>query len=108
VDEQRHGRDLDIALLAVIGVVFTLVLIAVVVAAQAYFYNSQEEEMIAKQLSQPSWELGEILAGQQAELHSYRWADREKQRVSIPIDQAMARYARLEMERAATRTAPGP
>jgi hypothetical protein len=102
VEEKTHG-DLNLKLLAVIGIVSTLLLIEIVVVAEAYFYNTQEEEIIAKQVSQPSWELSEILLGQQTELNSYRWVDREKQRVSIPIDRAMKRYVEIQAQRAATR-----
>lgn len=102
MEEKTHG-DLNLKLLAVIGIVSTLLLIEIVVVAEAYFYNTQEEEIIAKQVSQPSWELSEILLGQQTELNSYRWVDREKQRVSIPIDRAMKRYVEIQAQRAATR-----
>jgi hypothetical protein len=99
---ENHG-DLNIGLLAVIGVVSVLLLVEIVVVTQAYFYNTQEEEIAAKQVNQPSEELNAIVADQQAELNSYRWVDRDKQRVSIPIRQAMERFVAAEAARAATR-----
>lgn len=104
MDEQSpHGGDLNITLLAVIAVISGLLLLEIVVATQAYFYNYQEQEIVAKQISQPSWELSEIIAGQQAELNSYRWVDREKKRVSIPVDRAIRQFVEQEAQRAATR-----
>ncbi len=103
--QDKGQGDLNIPLLVVIGIVSALLLVEVVVVTQAYFYNAQEQELVAKQVSQPFWELSEILLGQQAELNGYRWVDREKQRVSIPIDRAIPRFVELEHQRAATRTA---
>lgn len=99
----RTYGDLDIKLLAVIGLISVLLVLEIVVVTQAYFYNVQEEEIAAKQVRQPSWELSDLLLQQQAELNSYRWVDREKQRVSIPIDRAIQRFVEEEARRAATR-----
>lgn len=102
MEEKNHG-DLNLKLLAVIGVVSGLLLLEIVVVAEAYFYNIQEEEIVAKQVSQPSWELSEIVLSQQTELNSYRWVDRDQQRVSIPIDRAIKRFVEVQAQRAATR-----
>lgn len=102
MESKNHG-DLNIRLLIVIGVISGLLLLEIVVVAEAYFYNTQRQEIVAKQFSQPSWELSEILLSQQAELNSYRWVDREKQRVSIPIDRAITRFVENQAQRAATR-----
>ena len=103
--EKKGHADLDIWLLAVIGIISVLLLIEIVVVAEAYFYNILEEENIAKQVDQPVWELREIVLSQQAELNSYRWVDRERRRVSIPIDRAIGRFVELQAEQAATRPA---
>ena len=101
--QNNNYGDLNIRLLAVIGAISTILLVELVVVTQAYFYNAQEAEIVAKQVNQPSWELSDIILGQQTTLNSYRWVDRDKQRVSIPIDQAIERYVDLEKQRAATR-----
>lgn len=95
--------DLNLKLLIVIGVVSTLLLIEIVVVMQAYFYNSLEAELVAKQVEQPSWELDQLLTAQQAELNSYRWVDRENRRVAVPIDRAIKQYVQAERQRTATR-----
>lgn len=101
--QNNETGDLNLKLLLVIGIISTLVLVEIVVVTQAYFYNSQEEEIVAKQVNRPSLELSELLSDQQAALNSYRWVDREKQRVSIPIEKAIVRYVEIERQRAATR-----
>lgn len=102
MEAKNHG-DLNLSLLIVIAVISGLLLLEIVVVAEAYFYNTQEQEIVAKQISQPSWELSEIILSQQAELNSYRWVDREKQRVSIPIDRAITRFVENQAQQAATR-----
>lgn len=103
MEAKNHG-DLNLSLLIVIAVISGLLLLEIVVVAEAYFYNTQEQEIVAKQISQPSWELSEIILSQQAELNSYRWVDREKQRVSIPIDRAITRFVENQAQQAATRS----
>jgi hypothetical protein len=102
--DNAHG-DLNIRMLIVIGLLSAVLLVEIVVVAQAYFYNAQEAEIAVKQLSQPSWELSDLLLAQQSELNSYRWVDREKQRVSIPIDRAIQQFVQNEARKAATRPA---
>lgn len=102
MENKDHG-DLNISLLAVIGVVSALLLLEIVVITEAYFYNIQEEEIIAKQVERPVQELRELEFRQQAELNSYRWVDRERRRVSIPIDRAIERFVEIQAEQAATR-----
>lgn len=101
---QNNANDnLNLRLLLVIGIISTLLLVEVVVVTQSYFQNSQEEQIVAEQIDQPSLALGEIIQEQRADLSSYRWVDREKQRVSIPIDKAISRYVEIERQRATTR-----
>jgi len=103
VESKKTHGDLNLTLLAVIGVISAVLLLEIVVVVEAYVYHTQEEEIAAKQINNPSWELSQLISQQQAELNSYRWVDREKQRVSIPIDRAIKRYVELQAERAATR-----
>lgn len=103
VEKDGHA-DLNIGLLVVIGIVSVLLLVQIVVVAEAYFYNTLEREITVKQVQgEPQWELSELTHSQQAELNSYRWVDRERQRVSIPIDRAIQRYVDRQVQRAATR-----
>lgn len=102
MENKDHG-DLNISLLAVIGVVSALLLLEIVVITEAYFYNIQEEEIIAKQVERPVLELRELQFRQQAELNGYRWVDRARRRVSIPIERAIERFVEIQAEQAATR-----
>ncbi len=104
MEKNNHG-DLNLKLLIVVALVSAILLVEIVVVTQAYFYNAQEDEMATKQIGQPSWELRELVLAQQADLNSYRWVDREKQRVAIPIDRAITQFVQQEQQRAATRPA---
>lgn len=103
--EKGNVVDLNLKLLAVIGLVCTVLFAEIVIVVQANVYSAQEDEATIRQIGQPSAELRELTLAQQAELNSYRWVDREKQRVSIPIEHAMALFVQQEQQRAATRPA---
>lgn len=95
----RNPGQLNVTAIAVLGVVSVLLLVEIVVVAQAYYYNLQEREIAAKQVAPPVWELADLRAVQQAELNSFRWADRDRLRVALPIDLAVREYVRQEARR---------
>ncbi len=93
-ESSRNPGQLNIAAIAVLGVVAVILLAEIVVVAQAYYYNLQEREIAAKQIAPPIWELADLRTAQQAELNSFRWADRDRLRVAVPIDLAIQQYVR--------------
>ncbi len=95
----RNPGQLNVTAIAVLGAVSVLLLVEIVVVAQAYYYNLQEREIAAKQVAPPVWELADLRAAQQAELNSFRWADRERLRAALPIDLAVREYVRQEAGR---------
>jgi hypothetical protein len=84
-----NRNDINIGALVVIGVVSSLLILEIVVGLQAYFYKIEQQEYVEKTVNQPFWKLSDLTSRQQAELLGYRWVDREKGIVSIPIDRAM-------------------
>ncbi len=80
---------------AFIGAIGTVLLIMVVVLLQAFFYHAQRAEDERKAAVTSPAELRALQAEQRAQLAGYRWLDREKGVVAIPIEDAM----RLEAER---------
>ncbi len=97
-------NDANTGTITFIGLISAILLIELVVGIQVLFYNTQEEEIVRKDVSQPSWELNALLLKQQGALHSYSWVDRERQTVAIPIDVAMKRL----VEQQSTRPAGSP
>ncbi len=77
------------------GAIGTVLLVMVVVLLQAFFYRAEQSENERKALVTSPAELRKLQAAQQEQLAAYRWVDREKGIVAIPIGDAM----RLEAER---------
>jgi len=82
-------RDPNASPAVVVGVVFTLVLVIVIAALQWYFYRTQQAELQRKVAAQAPDEVTRLQAQQEGQLNSYRWIDRKKDIVGIPIDLAM-------------------
>jgi len=68
----------------------TLALLAVVIfGIQSYFDRLLEREVYVKVLAPESQALKDLRAREDEALHSYRYIDREKGMVRLPIDRAM-------------------
>lgn len=93
--------DLNTPAIAVVGVVGAVLVFAIVVAVQAWFYNVRTEELDRKVVALPDQALGSVLAKQQADLSSYGVLDEAKGVVRIPIERAMQLVVR-ERNTAAT------
>ena len=85
----RETGEPNTPLTALIGVVFAIVLFALVVLLQAYFYRSEEGENVRKVVAVAPEELSQLRAQQLETLHSYRFVDPRAGVVAIPIDRAM-------------------
>ncbi len=84
------GReDLDTPLIVVVGILFAILTFVVIVLLQAWFFKAQHDEYYTKNVAPRSDDLTRALADQEADLHRYRWLDREKGIVGIPIERAM-------------------
>lgn len=73
----------------VVGFVGAILTVAIIIGLQALFYSVEQEENVEKVYSQSAEELARLRAEQLELLNSYRWIDREKGIVGIPIDRAM-------------------
>lgn len=83
----RQGVKIDHVL--VIGVVAGFVLIVLVIGVQGWFLDEVHQETARKWDDTPIQWLADLRQGQQQKINSYRWVDRQKQTVAIPIDEAM-------------------
>jgi hypothetical protein len=72
-----------------IGIGGSLHLIAIIIAVAAIFYYQMQRENQRKLYDQSWPEVAKLKAAQNAEISSYRWIDRDKGVVGIPIEQAM-------------------
>lgn len=83
------GSEPDTALTAVIGVAIAIVLVAMVIFLQAYFYRQERDERVRKVEAVAPEELARLRAQQQELLSSYRLIDSKTGVVGIPIERAM-------------------
>ena len=68
----------------------TLVLLVVAVVALQYYYDRVLEEQVFVKVQEPvAQNLVDLRAREDEELHSYRYLDREKGAVRLPIERAM-------------------
>ena len=84
-----HQPDINVWKLVTIGLVSGILLLEILVGVEAVFYNTLKGELQRKDISQPSWELNNLLLDQEEQLHAYRWVDKDKKVVAIPIDEAI-------------------
>jgi hypothetical protein len=84
-----HYEDLNTTKIALIGFISTVVVFAVILLMIVLFHREMSELQQTKVIDQPAVEFATLTASQQGELATYRWIDREKKIVQIPIKQAM-------------------
>ena len=93
-EQVNHKQDFDrqepkARFIAVFAGGMVVVLIAVVLGIQFYFDRSREQQVYIKQMLPESEELQALRAREDTDLYSYRYIDRAKGRVRLPIERAM-------------------
>ncbi len=82
-------ENLNVPMIATVGIVSVLVTAATVIAVQALYYNYATAETQRKVVEAPTADGDSKLAEQLAKLSRYSWSNREKDIVTIPIERAM-------------------
>jgi hypothetical protein len=85
----RQTGEPNALLIVASGAVFALALVAGIFGLQAYFYRAEDDENTRKVVAVAPEELARARAEQAEQIHSYRWIDRTKGVVGIPIEDAM-------------------
>ncbi|MGB9605875.1 MAG: hypothetical protein ACPL88_08365, partial [Bryobacteraceae bacterium] len=75
--------------IALFGALTLVVLLAVILALQAYVDYARERQIFVKQLEPVPEDLRALRAREEAELNSYGYVDRQKGVVRIPVRRAM-------------------
>jgi hypothetical protein len=91
---QPGGNEPNTPLTAVVGIVFAIVLFALVVLLQVFFYRQEQQENVRKVVAVGPEELSQLRAQQEELLHSYKILDPQKGVVAIPIDRAVGLVVR--------------
>ncbi|MHC4399426.1 MAG: hypothetical protein ACYTG0_07090 [Planctomycetota bacterium] len=81
--------DVRTSTVAIIGLLGAILTFAVILLLMVVYYHAEVDQDYRKNVSQPDFEVENVLADQQAKLVEYRWVDQEKKIVAIPIDRAM-------------------
>jgi hypothetical protein len=90
----KHTEDLDNQTLLAAGVVFAVLVFVVILGAQAWYHHLDAAERERKAAVQAPDALRRLTTEQEGNIHTWRWVDREKNIVAIPIDRAMELEAR--------------
>lgn len=89
--EAGHAQtdDIDVSVVALVGIFFAVALFAVVVLLQAWFYSWTAEERARK--TEPDPALQNLLASQEARLHPVQgvYFDPTQNAFRMPIERAM-------------------
>ncbi len=86
------GGDPKSSTTLIAGLIGAIGLLVIVVAAQVLFYNVQRYEDERKLYGIKPRELADLQAAQLAQINGYRYVDRQKGIVAIPIDDAIRLY----------------
>jgi hypothetical protein len=81
--------DPNVQKIAMVGVIGVIVLFALIVGLQTLFYNVETAEREIKFGAGDPLELARLRTEQLEKLHAYRWIDKSKGIVGIPIDLGM-------------------
>lgn len=82
-------ENLNVPMIATVGIISVVLTVASVVAVQALYYNYFDYENQRKVVEAPTADADSRIAEQVAKLSRYTWANRDKGVVTIPIERAM-------------------
>lgn len=86
---QDIGEDLNVPVIAAVGLVSTITVLALIMLMVGLYYSTERHELEQKFKVVGQTTYDELLDEQSARLGSYGWVDAEAGVVSIPIDRAM-------------------
>jgi hypothetical protein len=79
----------NVPLLLTIGAVSGFLVIVMAIGIQAWFLREVQREVAQKWDTVPLQPITDIRRQQETNISTFRWVDKEKKRVAIPIDDAM-------------------
>ncbi len=82
-------QDPNVRLIGLLAVATILFLIAVIFGLQFHYDSLHEQQVFVKVLEPESEQLQNLRAREDEELHSYKYLDRDKGIVRLPIERAM-------------------
>lgn len=89
MDQFERYDTVNTSGIVLVGFVSAILTFAIIIAAQAMFYSAARAELVKKDVNVADATVIETITQQRQKLTGYSWADDRKQKVSIPIEQAM-------------------
>ncbi len=86
--------DLNVPMIATVGVISVTLTVAIVFAVQALYFNYANRETQRKVVQAPTVDSNSRLAEQEAKLQRYSWVSKENGTVTIPVERAMSLVVR--------------
>ena len=90
----------NVPLLLTIGGVSGFLIIVLAIGIQAWFLREVQREVATKWDSTPLQPITDIKRAQEMNISQYRWVDKDKKRIAIPIDDAMGIIAQQNQQNA--------
>jgi hypothetical protein len=81
--------NIDAQSVAIVGVFGAVIAFVLIVGVQVLYYRMERTDEYKKVVEPGSIGLKEMVAEQETSLNGYKWVDRDKDVVTIPIDRAM-------------------
>jgi hypothetical protein len=75
--------------IALVGAGIVILLVLIIVGVEAYYDRVRDQQIFVKQLQPVSEDLKALRAREDTDLNSYRYIDRAKGSVRLPINRAM-------------------
>jgi hypothetical protein len=75
--------------IALVGAGIVILLVLIIVGVEAYYDRVRDQQIFVKQLQPVSEDLKALRAREDTDLNSYRYIDRAKGAVRLPINRAM-------------------
>jgi hypothetical protein len=91
----------NVPLLLTIGAVSGFLVIVLAMGIQAWFLREVQREVAQKWDNTPLQPITDIKRQQETNISTFRWVDKEKKRVAIPIDDAIRIIAQENQQKAA-------
>ena len=83
-----YKEDVNTELIITVGAVSGFVVIVLMIGLQAWFASEEQREITTDYSKSTNTQLTDLRTQQEAKITGYRWVDKDKKVVAIPIDEA--------------------
>ncbi len=99
MDQFERYDTINTSGIVLVGFMSAIVTFAIIIGVQAMYYSASQAELVKKDVNVADKMVIETVTRQRQKLTGYSWADDKKQKVSIPIEKAIAKVIEKEAAR---------